>query len=230
MKAKQLFKRLTLILCAIFIIYEAWIFSSVALLRWSNPTTTAFMRAYKVEQKRNPSLPRLKFQWVDYDAIARPIKRAIIASEDAKFKQHSGFDWDGIRNAASKNIRRGKIVAGGSTISQQLAKNLFLSNKRTPWRKAQETITTLMLESLLSKRRILEIYLNVIEWGTGIYGIEAASRHYFGKSAHSLTADQAVVLTVYVPRPRRYPGHESSPAFRKKVAVIHGRMNHVSVP
>ena len=113
------------------------------------------------------------------------LKRALIAAEDANFVDHEGFDWEGIQKAYEKNLKKGRIVAGGSTISQQLAKNLFLSTKRTPWRKLEEALITVMLETVMDKRRIFEIYLNIIEWGNGVFGAEAASRYYFKKSASS---------------------------------------------
>jgi len=130
---------------------------------------------------------KLKHRWVPYDKISNNLKRAVIASEDAKFLQHKGFDWEGIRIAIEKNLKKGKFVAGGSTISQQLAKNLFLSSDRTIFRKLEEVVITLMLESMLSKRRIYEIYLNVIEWGNGVFGAEAAARHYYNKGVYSLS-------------------------------------------
>ncbi len=172
----------------------------------------------------------LKYKWVDYLKISNNLKRAVIASEDAKFNHHEGFDWEGIELAFDKNLKKGKIVAGGSTISQQLAKNLFLSGKRTPWRKIEEAIITVMIEKMLSKQRILEIYLNVIEWGNGIFGAEAASRHYFKVSAAKLSATQAAKLAAMVPNPRFYDKHRSTHYLNRRTATIQARMRLVELP
>ncbi|MCE9633201.1 MAG: monofunctional biosynthetic peptidoglycan transglycosylase, partial [Methylophilales bacterium] len=150
--------------------------------------------------------------------------------EDAKFVDHEGFDWDGIEKAFDKNLKKGKIVAGGSTISQQLAKNLFLSGRKTPWRKLEEALITVMLEKLMSKRRILEIYLNVIEWGNGVFGAEAAARHYYKTSAAGLGAEQAAKLAAMVPNPRFYDKHREARGLAKKTGIILARMNQAEVP
>lgn len=173
---------------------------------------------------------KLQQQWVPYARISSHLKRAVIASEDSRFVEHEGFDWAGIETAFEKNIRKGKIVAGGSTISQQLAKNLFLSGHRTPWRKAQEAVITFMLEKILSKRRILEIYLNVIEWGDGVFGAEAASRHYFHGSASALGPAQAAKLAAMIPNPRFYDVHRSTRFLNRHAATIQARMRLVKVP
>ena len=155
------------------LLYQLWIFLHVCWWISHNPSSTALMDdRLAVLREDNPSA-KLKHKWVDYKKISTHLKRAVIASEDAKFNEHAGFDWDGIQKAYEKNIKKGRIVAGGSTISQQLAKNLFLSTKRTPWRKLEEVVITMMLEKMMSKQRILEIYLNVIEWGNGVFGAEA---------------------------------------------------------
>ena len=172
----------------------------------------------------------LKYKWVNYAQISNNLKRAVIASEDAKFNDHEGFDWQGIEKAFDKNLKKGKIVAGGSTISQQLAKNLFLSSKRTPWRKGEEAIITVMLEKMLSKQRILEIYLNVIEWGNGIFGAEAAARHYFKGSAASLNASQAAKLAAMVPNPRFYDDHRNTSYLNRRIRNIQRGMPVVELP
>lgn len=172
----------------------------------------------------------LKYKWVDYAQISNNLKRAVIASEDAKFSDHDGFDWEGIENAYKKNLKKGKIVAGGSTISQQLAKNLFLSSKRTPWRKGEEAIITVMLESVLSKQRILEIYLNVIEWGNGIFGAEAAARHYYKTSAAKLTSAQAAKLAVMIPNPRFYDDHRNTRYLNRRMSRIQAGMRSAELP
>ena len=149
---------------------------------------TSFM-TYRLDQLRekNPKA-QVRYAWVPYAKISGNLKRAMVAAEDAKFVEHEGFDWDGIQLAMEKNQKKGRVVAGGSTITQQLAKNLFLSPVRSYWRKAEEAVITVMLEAMLPKERILEMYLNVIEWGNGIFGAEAAARHYFGITASQLTA------------------------------------------
>ena len=154
-----------LALLLLILLYQLWIFLHICYWVHQNPNSTAFMRdRLQAQQTENPKA-RLKHQWVEYEQISVNLKRAVVAAEDAKFVQHDGFDWDGIQQAYEKNLKKGRLVAGGSTISQQLAKNLFLSSQRTPWRKLQEAVITLMLEQMMSKRRILEIYLNVIATG-----------------------------------------------------------------
>jgi monofunctional biosynthetic peptidoglycan transglycosylase len=172
----------------------------------------------------------LQHQWVPYHQISLHLKRAVIASEDAKFADHEGFDWEAIEKAYEKNLRKGRVVAGGSTISQQLAKNLFLSGDRSPLRKGQEAIITLMLESVMTKRRILEVYLNVIEWGNGVFGAEAAARYYFRTSAASLGTEQSAWLAAIVPNPRYYDRHRDTPWILRKTRIIRARMGAAEVP
>lgn len=183
----------------------------------------------EIVQEAKPDA-ELKYKWVDYAKISNHLKRAVIASEDAKFKSHEGFDWEGIEKAYEKNLKKGKIVGGGSTISQQLAKNLFLSASRTPWRKAEEAVITLMLEKMMSKRRILEIYLNVIEWGNGVFGAEAAARHYFKTSAGGLGKTQAAKMAAMIPNPRFYDNHRNTRYLNRRTATIQARMRLVEVP
>jgi monofunctional biosynthetic peptidoglycan transglycosylase len=195
-----------------------------------NPETTAFMDA-RLEQlrKKNPRAT-LQYQWVPYSRISANLKRAVLAAEDAKFLDHDGFDWDSIAKAYEKNLKKGKVVAGGSTISQQLAKNLFLSGERTWWRKAQEAVITVMLEAILSKRRILEIYLNVIEWGSGVFGAEAAAQHHFGIAAAALAPEQAAQLAAMVPSPRRYRAGSETPYLQRRKEIILSRMGAAQLP
>jgi monofunctional biosynthetic peptidoglycan transglycosylase len=211
-------------------VYQLWIFAHVLWWTRFNPSTSAFMEErLEVMQDKNPDAA-LQHRWVPYSQISRNLKRALIASEDAKFVDHEGFDWEGIQKAYEKNLKKGKIVAGGSTISQQLAKNLFLSGKRTPWRKLEEAAITVMLENVMDKRRILEIYLNVIEWGNGVFGAEAAARHYFGVSAAQLSPYQAAQLAAMVPNPRYYDTHRSARGLQKKTGIILDRMSAVELP
>jgi len=167
---------------------------------------------------------------VPYKKISNNLKRALIVSEDARFVDHEGFDWEGIAKAYEKNLKKGKIVAGGSTISQQLAKNLFLSTRKTPWRKGEEALITLMMEGVMDKQRIFEIYLNIIEWGDGVFGAEAAAQHYFGVSAAELGPEQAAKLAAMVPNPRYYDRHREAPGMLSKTIVILDRMPDAEIP
>jgi len=180
-------------------------------------------------QDQNPNA-ELRHKWVPYTKISNNLKRALIASEDAKFVEHEGFDWDGIQKAYEKNLIKGKIVAGGSSISQQLAKNLFLSTKRSPWRKMEEIVITVMLEAVMEKQRIFEIYLNIIEWGEGVFGAESAAQHYFQTNASQLTAIQAASLAAMVPNPRYYDKHRTARGLAKKTEIILARMSKVEIP
>lgn len=230
MSFKNWLARGLLALILLIIAYQLWIFLHICWWVKFNPSSTAFMEdQLEVLQDKNPEA-ELKHQWRDYNKISKHLKRAAIASEDAKFLQHDGFDWEGIQKAYEKNLRKGKIVAGGSTISQQLAKNLFLSTKRTPWRKLEEVVITVMLEKLMSKRRILEIYLNTIEWGNGVFGAEAAARHYFGTSAGGLSQYQAARLAAMIPNPRFYDKHGGTRYLARRTGTIQARMVQVAVP
>ena len=218
------------IVLAAIVVYQFWIFGNVVWWVWFNPSTSAFMeRRLEVLQEDNPEAA-LRHKWVPYARISINLKRAMIAAEDAKFLDHDGFDWEAIQKAYEKNIVKGKIVAGGSTISQQLAKNLFLSGKRTPWRKGQEALITIMIEKVMTKRRIFEIYLNIIEWGNGVFGAEAAARHYFGTSAAYLDAEQAAQLAAMVPKPRYYDRVRYTPLLERRTGIILERMYYVEVP
>jgi monofunctional glycosyltransferase len=210
--------------------YQIWVLLHILWWADHNPESTAFMETRLDAMQEAKPNAKLQQQWVPYARISSHLKRAVIASEDSRFVEHEGFDWAGIETAFEKNIRKGKIVAGGSTITQQLAKNLFLSGHRTPWRKAQEAVITFMLEKILSKRRILEIYLNVIEWGDGVFGAEAASRHYFHGSASALGPAQAAKLAAMIPNPRFYDVHRSTRFLNRHAATIQARMRLVKVP
>ena len=226
---RWLWKSLVLLLIVV-TVYQLWIFLHVWWWVDHNPSTSAFMDdRLEIIQENNPDA-ELRHKWVPYSRISNNLKRALIAAEDSKFVDHEGFDWEGIQKAYEKNLKKGKIVAGGSTISQQLAKNLFLSGRRTPWRKAEEAVITVMLEQMMSKRRILEIYMNVVEWGNGVFGAEAASRYYFKTSAANLGAYQAAKLAAMVPNPRYYDKHREARGLQRKTGIIMARMNMVEVP
>lgn len=218
------------LLAATILLYQLWIFGHIWWWTAHNPTSTAFMDARLNEMREDNPKARLQQQWVPYGRISVNLKRALIAAEDSKFLDHEGFDWEGIQYAYQKNLKKGRIVAGGSTISQQLAKNLFLSKSRNPLRKVQEAVITVMLENTMSKRRIFEIYLNVIEWGDGVFGAEAAARHYYHTSAAGLGAEQAARLAAMVPNPRYYDSHRNARGLQRKTPIILARMNQVQVP
>ncbi|MGH8763436.1 MAG: monofunctional biosynthetic peptidoglycan transglycosylase [Nitrosospira sp.] len=227
---KRWFWRTLLFFFGLVFFYQVWIFSHVVYWNFYNPSTSAFMRDQLDVLRKKNSATVLRMQWTPYERISPHLKRAIIAAEDSKFLEHEGFDFEAIQKAYEKNQKKGRLVAGGSTISQQLAKNLLLSSKKTPLRKIEEAIITLMLEQVMSKRRILEIYLNVIEWGNGVFGAEAAIRHYYGVSASSITPEQAACLAAMVPNPRFYDRHRNTPWLLKKTDIILSRMASTQIP
>lgn len=212
------------------VLLQAWYFAHVCWWVRFDPPQTAFMeQRLSAMQEKNPKA-ELRRQWVPYERISGHLKRAVIAAEDAKFVDHEGFDWEGIQKALERNEKKGRIVAGGSTISQQLAKNLFLSGSRSWVRKGQEAAITWMLELVMDKRRILEIYLNVAEWGEGVFGAEAAARHYFGVSSAQLGPQQAAWLAAILPAPRRYDRNRGSAWIASKTEVLLGRMRSAQIP
>ena len=219
-----------LAIAGLFFLWQVWLLAWVLLWSWVNPGDTRFMEIRLAELRQKNPQAQLKQQWVAYERISPHLKRAIIAAEDAKFVDHEGFDWEGMQKAIEKNQKRGRTVAGGSTISQQLAKNLFLTPTKSYFRKVEEAIITLMLEGLWSKRRIFEVYLNVIEWGNGVFGAEAAARHYYNTSAAQLGPEQAARLAGMVPNPRYYDRNRSAPGLGRKAAIILGRMPGAEVP
>lgn len=223
-------KQLVLCLLGAVLLYQFWLFGWVLWWGRANPEMTRFMEIRLSELRASDPAARLSRQWADYERISPNLKRAVVAAEDDLFVQHDGFDWQGIQRAIEKNQRRGRIVAGGSTISQQLAKNLFLSPDKTPWRKAQEAVVTLMIETVWNKRRILEVYLNVIEWGVGVFGAEAAARHYYGVSAAQLSPDQAARLAAMVPSPRFYDRNRNTPGLGARASAIRARMSAAQIP
>jgi monofunctional biosynthetic peptidoglycan transglycosylase len=195
-----------------------------------NPDSTSFMRQQlSVLQEKHPKA-RLKHRWVPYNRISNNLKRAILAAEDSNFSGHEGVDWEAMQRAWEKNTKKGKVVAGGSTITQQLAKNLFLSGDRSYLRKGQEVVITYMLEYWMEKERIFEIYLNVVEWGNGVFGAEAAAQHYYGISASKLSATQAARLAVMLPKPRFYDKNRGSSYLARRTSLILRRMGAAELP
>jgi monofunctional biosynthetic peptidoglycan transglycosylase len=212
------------------LLVQAWFYAHILWWAQNAPASTAFMERRLDELRAKDPRARLQHRWVPYARISPELKRAVIAAEDAKFLDHEGFDWEAIQKAMEKNERRGKVVAGASTISQQLAKNLILSGARSWLRKAQEAEITAMLEHAMDKRRILELYLNFAEWGEGVFGAEAAARHHFGVGAAQLDAAQAVWLAAILPSPRRYARGTLTPYLESRIWTIRGRMAYAQIP
>jgi monofunctional biosynthetic peptidoglycan transglycosylase len=209
---------------------QAYYFAQIAVWNYVNPQTTAFMRSDAWTLSKDRPGVTLQHTWVPYDQISHNLKRAIIASEDANFVNNNGYETDAILQAWEQNKAKGKIIRGGSTITQQLARNLFLSREKSYIRKGQELIITWMLETLMDKERIFEIYLNSVEWGNGVYGAEAAARYYYKTSASKLTAGQSARLAVMLPRPKYFDDHRGSAYLVQRARVIARRMGAAELP
>jgi monofunctional biosynthetic peptidoglycan transglycosylase len=209
---------------------QFWYLGWIAWWKWNNPGETSFMAREEAALRQKNPKAGLRHRWVPYDRISIHLKRAVITSEDARFSEHEGVDWEAIEKAYESNLKRGRPVKGGSTITQQLAKNLFLSPERSYLRKGQELVITYMIEALWDKRRILEVYLNVVEWGEGVFGAEAAARHYYGVSAAQLGPEQSARLAAYLPNPKRYGRVRSGPYLDKRTASIARYMPDAVVP
>jgi len=217
---------LTLVVIAV----QLWFFSHVLYWNRFEPDTSSFMeRRLEALREKNPKAT-LRHRWVPYERISPHLKRAVVAAEDARFLDHEGFDWEAIQKAMTRNEQRGRIVAGASTISQQLAKNLFLSSGRSWLRKGQEALITWMLETTMSKRRILELYLNFAEWGEGVFGAEAAARHHFGIPAAELAPEQGAWLAAILPSPRRYERGRTTPYLQGRIGTILARTASAQIP
>ncbi|MFG6459643.1 monofunctional biosynthetic peptidoglycan transglycosylase [Roseateles sp. BYS96W] len=218
---------------------QLWFAGRIALMNWVAPQSTSFQRSEALRLLKEKHQVAWAQQWVDDDQLPRTLKRAVIASEDDSFAQHGGVDWDALQGAWHKNEKaqaraaaRGRTakVIGGSTITQQLAKNLFLSGERTLLRKGQELVVTLMLEGLLSKQRILAIYLNSVEWGEGLFGAQAAARHYFRTDAARLGPYESARLAVMLPAPKRFERQPSSSYVLGRASLIVARMPSAELP
>jgi monofunctional biosynthetic peptidoglycan transglycosylase len=242
---KALLRWFALILAAVLGL-QLFFVGRIALMAVVDPQSTSFERSEAWRLHHEKGRLRWRQQWMDYDRISDHLKRAVIASEDDSFAWHEGVDWDALEKAWEKNaeaearaarltangskaVKPPKIV-GGSTITQQLAKNLLLSGERTLLRKGQELVLAHLLERLLSKRRILELYLNHVEWGEGVFGAEAAAQHYYRKPAARLTAGEAARLAVMLPRPRHYEKLPNSPYLAERAGVIAGRLWRAELP
>ena len=212
------------------ILFNVFAYGTMISYRALAPHRTSFMNNRMDELAQEKPQIQLNYQWVEYDKISVNLKKALIASEDANFAEHDGFDWNGIKNAIRRNENSGKIRAGGSTISQQLAKNLFLNESRSYFRKAEEAALTAMLEATTDKDRIYALYLNVIEWGYGVYGAEAAAQYFFHQSAANLSKVQAAQLAARVPKPLFYIDNPRDKGLRKKTNIILRRMGSAELP
>jgi monofunctional biosynthetic peptidoglycan transglycosylase len=226
-------RALFLVLAALFVIALAWVLWIAAHIGWYRyypPGETAFMAERIAEARAKNAKLTLRYRWVPYARISANLKRAMIVAEDAKFAEHGGFDWDSIQGALEKNRKKGHVVAGGSTITQQLAKNLFLSPAKSYWRKGAEAVVTVLLEAMLPKQRILELYLNVIEWGNGVFGAEAAAQRYFGVTAAELSAEQSARLAAMAPSPRAFERRPDSSYIAGRLSTILARMPAATIP
>lgn len=249
---RRIFRGLLLIFLGLLIgvmAYEAIMFIRIRQLRSGNPTTTSLIDARVEEAQANGKEPKREQAWVPLERISPNLQRAVLAGEDTNFVTHHGFDYEALQKAWDEGMREATKEAkkegedddwlptipdfkrGASTISQQLAKNLFLSSRRSFFRKGQEAILTVFLERTLVKRRILEIYLNVIEWGDGVYGAEAAAQHYFHKPASALSANEAAFLSAMIPNPRTVFNPQVNPrrVSRRQRIILRG-MPHVRLP
>ena len=219
-----------LITLLIVFVVQLYFFLMVCWYSQFNPRQTNMMSDQLAAlREKNPNA-ELRYEWVDYNRISPNLKRAVIASEDANFADHDGVDWEALQKAYERNNKRHKVVGGGSTITQQLAKNLFLSGSRSYLRKGQEMVIAFMLETVLSKQRILELYLNVVEYGRGIFGAEAAARYYYKTSAAGLGAAQSARLAVMLPNPRYYDKHRDTAYLARRTNLIVRRMAASELP
>jgi monofunctional glycosyltransferase len=212
------------------LVWEAATWPDVRALATRPPATTAFIERYKARERAAHRTPRVEWRWVPFTAISTPLKRAVLVAEDIGFFRHHGFAASEMREAVTHAIEERRRPRGASTITQQLAKNLWLSSSRSPLRKAREAVLTWQLERALPKRRILELYLNVVEFGPGVYGVEAASRHYFGRPAAALGDDEAAQLAAGLPRPRDWHPGVTTTAYRRYVDTIGQRMERADLP
>ena len=250
-------RRLVLLLVVSFAALQLYFLARVALMAIVDPQSTTFQRSEAWRLALDPRARGWRQEWSDYAAISPHLKRAVIAAEDSGFTEHSGVEWDALEKAWERNERADQVaeraahraplrdgrpgtrataaarapkVVGGSTITQQLAKNLFLSGERNFLRKAQELVLSWELEAILGKRRILEVYLNEVEWGEGVFGATAAARRYFGVGAAALGTQQAAQLAVMLPAPKRFEKRPGSPYVAGRAATIVARMGRVEIP
>ena len=221
---------LVAIIVGLFVALQLWFLGHIVWWKYQPVESTAFMRAQETKLLQQDPTFVLKHTFVSTDRIAENLKRAVISAEDANFIDHEGVDWEAIERAWAKNQKRGKLVSGGSTITMQLAKNLFLSGERSFIRKGEELIITWMLETVLDKERILELYLNSCEWGIGVFGAQEAAKHYFQVSAAQLSAKQSAKLAAMLPNPRFYDKQRNHPMLLRRTAMINRYMGGAETP
>lgn len=223
----KLFKILFIIIF-LFIILSCGI---VVLYKYINPPFTPIMMIRSIEaitEGRNQQISR---DWISYEAVSKNLIRAIIAAEDARFMSHNGIDWKAVEDSKNYNKRhKGRKKRGASTITMQTAKNTFLNHSRNYIRKGFEAYFTYLIESIWDKRRIMEVYINVVEWGDGLYGAEAASKKFFGKSASDLSRNEAALLASVLPNPHRWSPAKPTNYINKRVGWIINRMGGVQIP
>ena len=213
---------------ATWVVWQLATWPDVARLATERPASTAFIDHYRDAQRAKGKPDRVAWTWVPYTAISSDLKRAVLVSEDINFFSHHGFDLGEVQSALEKAVREGETPRGASTITQQLAKNLWLTRSRSPWRKAKEAILTWQLERTLSKRRILELYLNTAEFGPGVFGVGAASQRYFGRPAAELAAADAAALAAGLPMPGTWHPGVDSAAYRRRIASIRNQMDRAA--
>ena len=219
---------IVLLAASVWIAAEIWTWPAVKRLAVERPATTAFVEQYRAAQRAAGRPDRVVLTWTPYPAVSPALKRAVLVAEDIAFFSHRGFALDEMQSALEDALRDRELPRGASTITQQLAKNLWLSRSRTPWRKAKEALLTWQLEHTLSKRRILELYLNVVEFGPGLYGVGAASQRYFGKAPADLDEHEAAQLAAVLPNPGAWHPGAASAAYRRRVAAIEARMSRAA--
>lgn len=212
------------------LVFQLWCIAWIGLYGVGVKPFTAFMKAEQMRLLVTKFQPTIERNWVDYTDMSDNLKKAVVTSEDAGFVEHDGVDWNAIEQARARNAKKGKIIAGGSTISMQLTKNLFLSSNRSYLRKAEEIGMTYIMEVMLPKERILEIYLNSVEWGEGVFGADAAASHYFKGSATKISPQQAAKLAVMLPAPKFYDLNRKSPKIGRRANVILKRMGAAQIP
>jgi monofunctional glycosyltransferase len=221
------------LLVGAFVLYEVLTlpYYGVYRLKTENPDETALMRQRLREAEKEGKPLRIVKQWIPLSRVPKHVQEAIIVAEDGTFYEHGGIDWFEVQESLERNLEEGRPARGASTITQQLAKNLFLSTSKDPIRKLKEVAITLMMENLLTKQRILEIYVNIVEWGRGTFGIEAAARTYFGKSTSALTMDEAARLAAVIPSPLRHrPDADSKYVLRRKAIVLNRMQSRKWLP
>ena len=221
--------RLLLVLAAGFVLSLAWAIAhggiwNVNALATRVPHRTALMQQRVEEAARDGRSAKVDERWVPYARISPLLRRAVLVAEDDAFYAHGGLDWDEIRASAQRDISQWRMARGGSTVTQQIARNLYLGNARTPWRKLEEMVIAVRMERALTKRRIFELYLNLIEWGDGVYGAEAAAQHWFGVPASALSPRQAVALAAVIVNPRRYSPVAPDHRMRNRIKMIASRL------